>query len=237
LKSSIDDLRRRGFATQEDIESLRGKSQKNLLALLHADSAVVRTASAHNLSVTHGDQRLVTAELLKQLCDEKCLYTKMALCRCLEKGGMDTAKQMVCYLGEIGTNQHKQLPDRVFKKKSFPLPRDIIARSLGRMSPSVLPVLTDVLRSGDMVKILEALDAIGYMTYNNQQLAAGTNVQAVYDVMKKYPDNKLLQWKAIVCLSVYPSMETKEILEGFARQKDLLGEEAKRSISLINARV
>ena len=237
MKSSKDDLRKRGFASREDIESLRGKSQEDLLALLHADTSVVRTASAHNLSVTHGDQKLVAAELLKQLCNEKCLYTKIALCRCLEKGGMDTAKQMACYLGRIGTNQHKQLPDRVSKKKSFPLPRDIVARSLGRMSPAVLPVLIDVLRSGDMDRILETLDAIGYMTYNNQQLAAGANARAVYDIMGKYSESKLLQWKAIVCLSVYPSMETKKILEGFVNQDDLLGEEAKRSISLINARV
>lgn len=237
MKSSKDDLRKRGYATQEDIDSLNGKSQRELLDLIHADTAVVRTASAHNLSVTHGNKRLVAAELLKQLCSEKCLYTKIALCQCLEKGGMDTAKQMVCYLGRIGRNQHKRLPARVSMKKSFPLPRDIIARSLGRMSPTVFPVLTDVLQSGDMDKIIEALDAIGYMTYNNQQLAAEINAQAVYDVMGKYPDDKLLQWKAIVCLSVYPSMKTKRVLEGFVNQNGLLGEEAKRSISLINARV
>ena len=40
---------------------------------------------------------------------------------------------MVEYLGQIGNNQHKVLPTNGFNKKSYPLPRDIIARTLAHM--------------------------------------------------------------------------------------------------------
>ncbi|SNT27931.1 hypothetical protein SAMN05446037_10721 [Anaerovirgula multivorans] len=237
MKSSKEDLLKRGFAVQEDIALLSGKPQEELLDLLHSDNAIIRTASAYNLSSTKQNKKIVTDELLKQLSVEKCLYTKLAICESLEKGDIDTAKQMINYLGKIGNNQHKQLPDKVSLKKSFPLPRDIIARSLGKMSVIVFPVLIDVLQSCDIEKISEALDAIGFMVFYNQQLSNEKNAQAIYDVMEKHQDSSLFLWKGILCLSAFPLVKSKKILEGFISQNNLLGEEAKRSLNLINARL
>jgi hypothetical protein len=165
------------------------------------------------------------------------LYTKNAICRKLEQGGPDTASQMIKLLGRIGNNQYKQLPDRSSRKKSYPLPRDIIARSLGRMSVGVYPVLIDVLQCKKTETISEALDAIGYMTFYNKQLSTENNAQAAFNVMDEYSNNSLILWKAIICLSAFPSEKTKMILESFINQNNLLGEEANRSLKLITPQI
>ena len=56
---------------------------------------------------------------------------------------------MVEYLGQIGNNQHTVLPTNGFNKKSYPLPRDIIARTLAHMKEDILPVLMDVLKTNN----------------------------------------------------------------------------------------
>lgn len=69
----------------------------------------------------------------------------LKICNTLEKGNLKTAEQMIPYLGRIGHNQHLCLLNKVLKKSSYPLPRDIIARSLGKMDGTILPALLKVL--------------------------------------------------------------------------------------------
>lgn len=47
-------------------------------------------------------------ELLSQLAQEKCLYTRIAICEALECGEIHTAEKMTEYLGVIGNNQHRE---------------------------------------------------------------------------------------------------------------------------------
>ena len=56
-------------------------------------------------------------ELLQQLEKEKCLYTRIAICETLEAGDQRTAEKMALYLGRIGTNQYKTVPETVSAKK------------------------------------------------------------------------------------------------------------------------
>lgn len=81
---------------------------------------------------------------VRHLSVEKCLYTRLAIYEAVEKGDRETALQMIPLLGKIGGSQHKDLPDRVLQKKSYPLPWDIIAHSLAKISLGVLPVLLQV---------------------------------------------------------------------------------------------
>lgn len=55
-------------------------------------------------------------ELLQQLEKEKCLYTRIAICETLEAGDQRTAEKMALYLGRIGTNQYKTVPETVSAK-------------------------------------------------------------------------------------------------------------------------
>lgn len=229
MKSSEEKLQKRGFATEQDIDLLRGKSQKELLELLHSGNTVLRTAAAINLAITPENGK----QLLDQLSVEKCLYTKISICKKLEQGNAETANEMINYLGKIGKNQHKQLPEKVSLKKSFPLPRDLAARSLARMSITVFPILLQVLQSKDIEKISEILDAIGFMVFYNQQLSTEQNAQIIYITLLKYKDIPLIQWKAILCLSAFPLESSKSILESFIDQNNLLGKEAIKSLNFI----
>lgn len=233
LKSNSKDLQRRGLASAEDIHSLKNLPVLELITLLHSGDSVTRTAAAYNLSPMYD---LAVVQLLEQLSAEKSLYTKIAICEVLEKGGLDTARKMTAYLGKIGCNQHRILPEKISAKKSYPLPRDIIARSLGKMDTLVLPALLDVLQSGDEAKISEVLDALGFMAFCHKEVATEENAQAIYRVLRDFADNALIVWKSVVCLSAFPSPQSIVILQGFSAQKGLLGAEADRSLRLISTR-
>ena len=233
LTSSPADLQKRGFASADVISSLENLPASQLITLLHAEEAVIRTAAAHNLFPLDD---WVTTHLLEQLSVEKCLYTKIAIGQALEKGSLHTARKMTPYLGKIGGNQHRTLPERISAKQSFPLPRDIIARSLGKMDSSIFPALLDVLYGKEEMKINEVLDAIGFMSFYHPEIATEGNAQAIYKVMGDFRDNVLIVWKSIICLSAFPQQQSVMILHGFASHNNLLGEEAKRSLRLISAR-
>ena len=68
--------------------------------------------------------------------------------------------QNIIYLAKIGKNQYKELPSEPSRKKSYPLPRDIIARTLAKMDTSIMPFLMKVLKEDDLSKISEVIDAI-----------------------------------------------------------------------------
>jgi len=198
-----------------------------------SDCSTARTASACNLS---SEQETVTGELLKQLRVEKCLYTRIAIAKSLEKGNINTAKQMIGYLGIIGDNQHKELPKTVSRKTSFPLPRDIIARSLGNMDIAVFDEIIDVIEGKDIIKISEALDAIGYMAFYHPQLATLHNAEPIFSLVEYCAENKLILWKAMLCLSSFGLKESKEILMKFSNENTVIGQEAQRSLGFLKMR-
>ncbi len=233
LKSSQEELQKRGFATQKDIKALNAISQEQLIELLHSNCATTRTAAACKLS---SKPEIATRELLIQLSNEKCLYTKIAICKSLEKGNIDTAKQMTDYLGKIGNNQYKKLPSKVSEKKSFPLPRDIISRSLGNMDTIVFPVLIEVIKSKDTLKISELLDAIGYMVFYHPVLATLENAESIFPLVENYAESELILWKTMLCLSAFPLKESQKILLRFANENTVFGLEAQRSLNILENR-
>jgi len=235
LKSSNHDLKKRGFINQSDIKLLENRSIDELYyTLLSSNIPTERTASIRILSETELNNDTFTSILLRLLCVEKFLYTKIEICKTLENGNKSTAIQMIEYLGKIGNNQHKIVPDTVSKKRSFPLPRDIIARTLGNMSTIIFPLLISVLSSNDISKISETLDAIGYMVFYNPELSTVQNAKPIYDIIKNYSDNPLLIWKSILCLSAFPLKESSIILENFLDQNNFLTKEARRSLNFIS---
>ena len=232
MKSDKSDLGKRGYATVEDVESLTGLTQENLIIKLNSSDAVIRTAAASKLLSI---DEISTYELLRQLAIEKCLYTKIAICESLERGNYQTAVRMTEYLSKIGNNQHKVLPNKVSAKKSFPLPRDIVARSLGKMDVSVFPALIAVLYEQDRAKISEVLDAIGFMAFYHPVLATIENVKSVLSLIDNISDNQVILWKIILCLSAFPSSESEAVLRKYALRTDTLGMEARRSLNLLTS--
>jgi FOG: HEAT repeat len=232
-KSEQTKLQNRGFVTEKEIQDFNSLSKEELLELLDSENAAIRSAAAYHLSAVDEE---VTRALLRRLLLEECLYTRLAICESLQKGNIHTAKQMLNYLGKIGDNQHKVLPKADSKKKSFPLPRDIIARTLGRMDVSVYPVLIDTIKGKDKNMISEALDAIGYMVFYHPELSIPQNAEPIYSLFKRYAENNLILWKALLCLSAFKLDKSYEVLLKFSTDDSVLGMEARRSLGLLDKR-
>lgn len=234
MKSSPEELRRRGYIEESDITMLAEKTTLELCKLLSDKEAAVRTATVRLLGRSNIDEGKLAEQLLVMLTKEKALYTKLAICETLESGKRETASLMIPYLGKIGKNQYHELPSKVSLKKSYPCARDIIARSLARMTTDICPLLYEVLLSNDTIKIREVLDAIGFMTFYHKNIVTKEYAQAIYDILDTNQQDKVIQWKAILCLSAFPSEQTKNILEVFCKKDDILGKEANRSLQFMN---
>jgi hypothetical protein len=233
VKSTNIALKNRGMATKEDITEVSMLTIEQLITLLCDKQPYMRSAAAINLSSCVNE---VADELLEQLSKESCLYTRIAICESLEKGNIGAARKMTGYLGQIGNNQHKVLPEKVSAKKSFPLPRDMIARSLGKMDISILPVISDVIIGNNKIQRYEVLDAFGYMVFYNPDLATSKNCQLLLSLVKQDEEDLLQIWKVILCLSAFPCMESKEFLLQFASEPSILGCEAQRSLRILERR-
>ncbi|MFL0250015.1 hypothetical protein ACJDT4_06235 [Clostridium neuense] len=236
MKSTSEQLRKRGMADQFDVDELMDLSYDELIDSINAKSPAKRTAAIRVLYMKFGcsDIKLIQA-LLERLCVEKSLYTKLEICSVLEKGNAIAAKLMVEYLGKIGSNQYKKLPDRVSKKVSYPLPRDIIARSLARMDKSIFEVLMGVLNLQEKYKIYEVLDAIGFMIFYNRELASLKVFESILGFLKDYSDDYIIVWKSVMCLSAFSYKENIDALEEIKRTyvNHIIKAEAERSIKLI----
>ena len=230
MKSTENQLKNRGMASQEDIDAFFTLSLEELLVKLHDKQPWTRSAAATNL-VKYVDE--AAGDLLQQLSVEKSLYTRIAICESLEKGNTQTALKMTEYLGEIGNNQYKELPNKVSAKKSFPLPRDIIARSLGRMDIANYPAMEKVLENGNVKRISEALDGIGYMVFYHPVLSTETNCRNVIMVASRHEGNQLILWKTLLCLSAFSNKESIEFLHRFEKEASILGQEARRSLKIL----
>lgn len=236
MKSTAKQLRKRGMADQFDVDELMDLSYDELICGINAKLPAKRTAAIRVLYMKFGyiDEKLIQA-LLERLCIEKSLYTKLEICSVLEKGDDIVAKLMVEYLGKIGSNQYKELPNRVSKKVSYPLPRDIIARSLARMDKSIFEVLMEVLSSQEKYKIYEVLDAIGFMIFYNRELASLKAFESIRGILKAYSDDYIIVWKSVMCFSAFSYKESIDILEEIKRThgNQIIKAEAERSIKLI----
>lgn len=230
MKSTQSTLKNRGMASPEEIAACASLPWEQLVEELRSPAPCRRTAAARCMDP---NSKSAAGLLLEQLAQEKCLYTRMAICETLEKGTEETAEKMLPWLGRIGNNQYKTLPNKVSAKKSFPLPRDLIARSLARMDTAVFPLLLQLFKTGSELQISEALDAAGFMAFYHPALATRENAERIVHLLHSHSGSKIIVWKVLLCLSAFPVAEAVQVLEGYAVRDDIFGEEAQRSLRLI----
>lgn len=226
--------RSRGFITNEDIIAVSALSATNAEALLHSHEPWQRTAAVAVLSQKASVEDMDFAHrLLTMLQNEKALYTRLMLCEVLSQGNLQTATQICGYLGLIGNNQLKT-PEPPSKKKSYPLPRDLAARILGKMHPIILPALIDVLTGVDIIKISEAIDAYGFLIFYNPGYAYQQNAEILFQLLKHYESNSLLVFKCAIGLSAFPLGESLRYLKQLkAHTDENIRLAAARSFSLL----
>lgn len=232
-KSSIEELKGRGWFCSNDLISYQEYSTDQLHRQLDSSIASERSIAIHLLSKRNINEVELTNKLISLLTKEKSLYTKIEICSALQKGKEETAKLLIPHLGKIGNNQYKRLPNRTFRKKSYPLPRDIVARTLAKMDILIYPLLYQELSVDEEYILSELIDAIGFMTYYNKELVSEKRFHKLLNTYDT--ENKLIQWKLITCFSAFPIKESKATLLDIVKENNhsLFVKEANRSLTVI----
>ncbi|WDV47833.1 hypothetical protein PV797_09110 [Clostridiaceae bacterium M8S5] len=236
MKSSKEDLKKRGYIEDDDLAMYINKNNDKLFSILNSNVSFERSIAINILS---SRKAIKDTTLLKILSKEKSLYTKIEICNALQKGDEVTARLMINYLGAIGKNQYINLPKKVSKKISYPLPRDIIARTLSRMDNKIVDELVSVLVSEDTRKICEVLDAVGFMLFYNQDCIKKEIFDTVSNMLEKYYNNELIVWKTVLCLSSFWTQDSIDILNEvlYGKYCEIIKQEAQRSIKIINMKM
>jgi HEAT repeat protein len=151
--------RKRGQISPEDISPYADLPFKGLVEMLQETDPQKRTIAAVILGDL-GDERGILP-LCSALTTEKSLYSKIAISEALSKIGEPSVLYLIELLGEIGKNQETILPEHYFKKKSFPLVRDIAGRTMVQIGRPATPYLMDFLESSDEFKVQQAIDVVG----------------------------------------------------------------------------
>lgn len=234
MKSTNEQLEKRGFVTDELEQSFGEVSFGELLVWLNDSIPIKRTIAARKLG------RILNPESIEPLCialeKEKTLYCKLEICNTLILFGKNVVSYLIQRLGKVDNKQYKEPPKKKFGKKNYPLPHDIFARTLMKIGPDALQELCEVLKSDDTIKISEAIDAVGYICFYDTQKHKDI-ADVLYNCYQKYADNNLIKWKLIRAMSAFP--ELFSFLEYQHQQQDIkeLRQEAERSIEIIKSKL
>ncbi|MBE7095345.1 HEAT repeat domain-containing protein [Bacillus cereus] len=238
MKSSDSQLKSRGKITSEDLQQYSNHTQIELMEMLKSKEAYKRTIAVKILSENYDLNDDLIRLFLHTLKREKKLYTKIELCDTLSKGDVQSAKIMIEYLGQIGNNQHTILPTNGFNKKSYPLPRDIIARTLAHMKEDILPVLMDVLKTNNIPAIREVIDAIGSICFYNKIHSNTQIIDALILCLRNNYNDNIIRWKLVRAFESFSDINViKTLMEIEQNDSQLvIRNEAKRSLRIINNR-
>lgn len=229
MKSTDKALAERGYVEKGAENTYSSYSFQEKIILLKSSVASERTIGARLLA---GDPHADTVpSLIEALKKEKKLYSKMAICDALISTGLPAVSALIQQLGKIGNNQHKTVPQEKFNKKSYPLPRDIISRTLSRIGTTALPLLTETLNSKDINQLSEVIDTIGYICFYDYSPSVYKDLISCFAINN---ESNLIRWKIIRALSGFP--ESKKFLEErLKHEKDNgIQMEIERSLNLIN---
>ncbi|OOM05683.1 HEAT repeat domain-containing protein [Clostridium saccharobutylicum] len=235
MKSSNEQLKNRGYATIEDVDKYTDLSEKELLILLKSKEPYKRTIAIKLLANKVKLNNEIITLFCNMLLHENKLYTKIELCNALSKASVESAKIMVNYLGVIGKNQYKELPDKKFNKKSYPLPRDIVARTLAHMGVEVLPELIKVLKSNNVVAIREGLDAIGFICFYNSKDYHEEISNDLISCFNEYIEDDIIRWKSVRAFESFNNQIIIDLLTNIKEndEKEIIRIEATRSLNII----
>ncbi len=216
--SKIDDKKKsgrekRGKITKVDIDFYIDFHTSALIEMLENPEPKKRSIAATILG--NKKEKNAVESLCNALKREKALYSRIAMSEALGKIGEPAVVMVANLLGQIGNNQEKILPEKYFNKKSYPLVRDMAARTLVKIGKPANNHLIQVLEENPDIFIKQqAIDALG-------GIAAITGDQRALKVFIKFFDihindqnsDKVTLWKLIRSLSAFKnSKEAAECL-------------------------
>lgn len=224
--------KKRGEVSENELEKYSGYSEDALITLLSSELPVERTIAAFYLGA--GKCLKAVEALCAQLSREKALYSKIAISEALGKIGEPAVLPLIRLLGKIGKNRHSSAPEGEFKKKSYPLSRDIAARTITKIGLPAIKYLEELILTGDREVIAEALDAYGWIAFYN----GGLNEKVIIEAYNKYADDELLSWKTIRAMQAFNSPNITGILQEVVGKSNVPAckTEALRSLKQIERR-
>jgi len=219
----------------DDFESrFSARTDQDLILQLAGHKAQERTAAA----VILGQRRCLqaVASLCEQMVKEKALYTRIAITEALGLIGPPAIPHLIELLGKIGANQHQELPQQGFYKKNYPLPRDLAARTLTKIGVSALKKLRKVSLQLERERLIEAIDAMGYISFYNKDTSAEPVLLKMY---RRHGTDSLIVWKLLRAFQAFPSKKVREILEAVVLENSdpALRWEAVRSLGQLGHKI
>jgi len=201
-KSSPQQLLSLGFIG-DNVVMLPNNSKENIILQLKSLSPTERSTAANMLQ--HFADTETIAALIAALENEKKLYTKIEICNSLINIGEIAITSLIEKLGKIGNNQHKSIPLKVKQKKGYPIPLDIVARTIIRLKTKPLQVLMEVIENGTNSQKSEAIDAFGFICFYNRNENFWEYIKSKY---LEYEHNDLLRWKTAIAFRSFASCKT-----------------------------
>lgn len=224
--------RKRGEIDDEYILQHKLLSTAQLIALVNNQNPQKRSVAANILG--HRKDKECIAILCERLSKEKSLYTKIAISEALVQFGVFAIEELVQHIGKIGKNRHEELPTEFFKKKSYPLPRDIVIRTIIRMGKPALPYLQILLVNNRPGVLSEVVDAIGHISFYSKDRSLLDDLLTLFDYCGD--DLEVLKWKVIRAFQSFPDQKVISLLERVLIESDIQVHkwEALRSLGQIN---
>lgn len=195
---------KRGQISREEINDYRGLTTQELIEMLNSNNPQKRTISASILGEMQDTGAIIP--LCKAFKQEKALYSRIAISEALSQMGDPAVGPLTDLLGRIGKNQETSLPQKYFNKKSFPLVRDMAARTLVKIGKPATPELIKTIQKADDFKIQQAIDAVGGIAAKTGDRRA---LSVLINKMERCSDNgdKITLWKIVRALSGFKYSE------------------------------
>ena len=231
MESSIKQLELRGYVADGIEKKYFYLSTEQRTGLLKSDSPVDRTIGARLLF--NCAEVSVIEYLIEALVAEKKLYPKIEICNSLVSFGKESVGPLILLLGKIGNNQYREIPKKAFKKTNYPLPRDIVARTITRIGTPALSDLLKCLNSDDLNMLSEAIDAIGHICFYKYSANLYIALKECFD---KANINDLIRWKIIRTMSAFPESILFLSHLKLTTRNEYFKMEIERSLKLINSR-
>jgi HEAT repeat protein len=199
---------RRGQTSPQDDVLFASLSDPELLAWIDHPDPQKRTSAVRLLGVRKSTNAV--PYLCERLKQEPALYTRIAISEALGAIGVPAISGLIGLLGKVGSNQHDGLPEKGFHKKSYPLPRDIAARTLIKIGPPALKPLEAVVLGNERASVLESIDAIGHIAFYTGDLRSEAVLRSAY---QKYQADPVVTWKIVRAFQAFPSENVRGLLE------------------------
>lgn len=193
---------KRGQILPEELEAYVEFQTEHLIEMLSTDNPQKRTIAATILGNREDKKAIVP--LCTSLKNEKALYSRIAMSEALGKMGEEAVPPLINLLGQIGNNQEIELPKKYFNKKSFPLARDMAARTIIKIGEPATPYLMKVIQENDIYVSQQAIDALGGIAAKTGDKIA---LKLLIECIEKYNNDHLTLWKTIRTLSAFKSIE------------------------------